>query len=859
MKSIQLIFLLGLSFLVFSCTPKNSREGIDPRAEVKASAVIADSFRAEKAADQVEQSGQDLAVLDQAHLAIAHAALGKEFLLSTNLLSQEPTPAFTSLQSRVVSFILRDGKVYLLDVTGNNRVGVDNIAQNIVIAEFPVLAEFGDFVKIDFNAGMKQIITVTDMYSSDGAGDTTSSVQKVNISYLDEISLKDEAVLIRQVAQLEAQTKDGTSLMPVEVRYQIKPYLPDPQFVPVKSPGFSKVGYFEANPLMLKDGSTRIYAMKWNEKKTIRFAISANTPEKYRALVRDSLLYWNKTLGENKIEVIQLEDKAITAPHFDVNIVQWVDWDEAGYAFADAHVDPRSGEVTSAQIFFPSAFVHSNVPRRIRQMDGSRPAVGLKGFKTARLCARDLVNEINNRDKEVATTPEAMEKATRDYVYEVIAHELGHVLGLRHNFAGNLAANYDFKDRKPLVQSYYQNMKAPEGIVSSSSVMEYSRFEESSWNGDLLQRGQDALSYDRLAIEFLYLYKALPEKRPLFCTDSQISVFADCNMSDAGRSVISSATGMYQFNLDSLAARIINTYTASSKWDGGQDANLIPVNEVQLKASSLAETLGVDLAKFVSLMKEKTRFIAVQSPLVPVLAVDQEAVAQAEKEYLAQEVNRLGGLENLLVALPTDFDARLIAKFNLLIENPAFNSGVKENGDTYSFTAEEKEWMKTQVAKFAPQIKEQLILNEIKALSGENFDFAGTYGQDEVEDKLKWNDSVLTEQLAPILLQRFENYALSSTESKLSVEIPLKEGGTQKVELPVYQYSQKIRLAAADLFANGHEAVEWGFVEKNKIADLVQAELELIGDSDKIDLNGLNKDTLKWYLNNKQLESALPE
>lgn len=534
MKYAQLFLILSLGLLGFSCS-QSGREGIDPRSEVKASAAINDSF-------QVQASGANdstrVSTDDKAHVVIANSALNKEFLLSTNLLSQTPTPMFSTLQSRVVSFIQRDGKVYLLDVSKNNLVGSDNIPQNLLIAEFNILSSTADSVVIDFNEGMKQIFTVGGMFASDDAGNTADyklPLANVKFSYLDEVTLKDEALFIRQVAQLQVTTEKGPEAQPVEVRYQIKPYLPDASFVPVKSPGFNNVGYFEANPLLLPDGSTRLYAMKWNEKKTIQFAISANTPAKYRELVKNSLLYWNFVLGENKIQVTQLEDKNITAPHFDLNIVQWVDWDSAGYAFADAHVDPRSGEVTSAQIFIPSAFVQANVAKRIRLLNGAATTVSLQGFKPARLCARDVLAGVINQD-DAATTPEAMDKAMRDYVYEVIAHEMGHVLGLRHNFAGNLASNYDFKDRKALVQGYYKNMKSPDGILASSSVMEYSRFEESSWNGDQVQREKKVLPYDQMAMEYLYFNKALPlSNRPAFCTDSQIATYVDCNMSDAGR------------------------------------------------------------------------------------------------------------------------------------------------------------------------------------------------------------------------------------------------------------------------------------------------------------------------------------
>lgn len=859
MKLVQIFSVLLVGFLMTACH-SGFRSGIDPRPEVKASASIADSFNV---ADV--KNGQPLNQplnIDQSHVVILKSALNKEFLLSVNMLSQTPTPMFAGLQSRVVSFILRDQKVYLVDVTKNNLVGVGNIPQNLLLAEFPILNQTEQSVTIDFNQGMKQIFTVSELFGSDDPGYAGANYKlptsQIRLSYLDEVKLQENALFIRQVAQVEVtDSNNETTAQPVEVRYQIKPYLPDPSFVPVLSPGFSKVGYFEANPLILNDGSTRLYAMKWNSSQPIRFAISANTPTRYRELVKSSLLYWNKILGENVVQVTQLEDSSITAPNFDLNIIQWADWNAAGYAFADAQVDPRSGQVTSAQIFFPSAFTEANVAKRVRLTQAGRPVFGLKGFTSSRLCERNLFKDLATSES-VSVSPEAQDKAMRDYVYEVIAHEMGHVLGLRHNFAGSLAANYDFKDRKDLIMSYYTHQKAPEGIIASSSVMEYSRFEESAWNGDRFQNGGDALAYDQMAMKYLYFKIELPTaNRPIFCTDSDISVYSDCNMSDAGRSIVSSATGAYQFNLKSLAARLVNLYISKSKLADESGVELIPVSEVDLNAKSIAKTLGNDLAKLMSLMKVGTQLIAVRSPLVPVQTTNQNEVQTLEKTYLQNEVNRLGGLTELLQPLPQSFDTDLIANFSALLEDPLYNSGFLANGQTYSFTDAEKELMKKNVALFATQVKQQFILNEIKALSGESFGFEASYGQSAPEEKQKWVDSALTSELAPLLLDRLNLYAFDKTQNKLSSEITLKDGTTKKIELPVYTQPQNIRLAATTLLSNGHEAVEWGFIENQKSADVIKDELSLLGETDTIDFSKLQTNTLKWILNNKQLESAL--
>jgi Met-zincin len=874
MKLIQIYVLIAISFFV-SCNKlgqsNSARVGIDPAPEYLASSAMSDSFEVAAGAS----STTDLSV-DNTHVIIKKSALNKEFLFSVNMLLQTPTPTFSTLQSRVVSFIFRDQNVYLLDVTGNHNVGENNIPQNLLLAQFKVISENATSITLDFNEGMKSVITAGDMFASDDpqakGSDYELPIAKIVMSFLDEVKMNADALFIRQIAQIEMTSeKNEIKATPLEIRYQIKPYLPDPNFVPVRSPGFDKVGYFEANPLQTKEGTTIHYATKWNDKKPMVFAISENTPEKYRDLIKSAVLYWNKAMGENKISVIQLTDKNVTAPAFNYNILQWAQFDGAGYAFADMHIDPRSGEVTSAQVFFPTAFTEASVPKRLRLLAGKkmharskRMEIGLKGFKSSKICARDVYKDFAEMELS-DITPEAMEKAMRDYVYEVIAHEMGHVIGLRHNFAGNLIANYDAKDRPAMALNYYKNMQAPSApdgskVIASSSVMEYSRFEESSWNGDMLQKpNEKALIYDEMSIRYLYQNVALPESRPLFCTDYHTNVYADCNTSDAGRSVISASTGMYEFNLDTLAARIINIYITKSKLAEEPSVQLVPVSEVDLDAKAFAKNQGIDFAKFISLLKVDTKFIAVRSAFMPVLKQNSEKIEELEKVYLQKEVERLGGLRTLAKAIPLDFDVQLKKRFAELLENPFYNSGTLRDGKKYFFTSEEIQTMKEQVDLAARQIKNEFILNEIKALSGESFDFEESYGQSAPEEKTKWADSKLTEQFADLLLYRFKHYALKRGDQIIETEYLTKEGKRTKVELPTYYFSPDIRAASAKLFSTGGAAIDFAYVEKQAAAEMVTADLALLGDEEKLDKASLNKEVLKWFLFNKQIESTLSE
>src|ERR1035438_9302932 len=85
-------------------------------------------------------------------------------------------------------------------------------------------------------------------------------------------------------------------------------------------------------------------------------------------------------------------------------------------------------------------------------------------------------------------TDEAALRVSQDYVREVVAHEVGHVLGLRHNFAGSLAATLSRKELDDWFKAYVTGkpLDAYTNRLTSSSMMEYTFFKGSVFIGSVM-------------------------------------------------------------------------------------------------------------------------------------------------------------------------------------------------------------------------------------------------------------------------------------------------------------------------------------------------------------------------------------
>jgi hypothetical protein len=239
-----------------------------------------------------------------------------------------------------------------------------------------------------------------------------------------------------------------------------------------------RVGYFTDSYVELGndlEANPRVHVVKrWRlEKKDpaaalsepvrpITFWLDRNIPERYRGAVTAGILEWNKAFEKigfkDAVVARQQPDDAdfdtLDAEHASI---RWFTGADVGFARGPSVSDPRSGEILDADIAMSDVFARGN--RRFITED-----VGFSGFAQrqdlARLWGQDsaeaycsyalesaqemafAMDLLEARGELEPGSPEA-EAFVQSQIKDTIMHEVGHTLGLRHNFRASTVISRD--------------------------------------------------------------------------------------------------------------------------------------------------------------------------------------------------------------------------------------------------------------------------------------------------------------------------------------------------------------------------------------------------------------------------------
>jgi len=320
--------------------------------------------------------------------------------------------------------------------------------------------------------------------------------------------------------------------------------------------GYFNTIYVDYNSLLAEDAYVR-YINRWNLKKTnpdkklsepekpIVYWLDNRIPPEYRDAVREGVLEWNKAFEKigfkDAIVVKQMPDDADWDPEdIRYSTIQWIVEPDAGYAVGPSRINPFTGEIFDADVklcadvirydysnykflVFPS--LDKNIVEKFPFLDKSPNQELFKIFPDQlmgntlngkQIVDYDRLFNFNDKFRNHFTFGYSLlevrnifssEIDLKGFVFEalksLVVHEVGHTLGLRHNFkASAMRTNAEM-----------QNASLTDKDGLTSSVMDYlitNIAGEGEQQGQYFQTSLGA--YDYWVIE--YGYKELNKENP---------------------------------------------------------------------------------------------------------------------------------------------------------------------------------------------------------------------------------------------------------------------------------------------------------------------------------------------------------
>ncbi|MEM6798415.1 MAG: zinc-dependent metalloprotease, partial [Planctomycetota bacterium] len=280
------------------------------------------------------------------------------------------------------------------------------------------------------------------------------------------------------------ETVPDTRGLTVNVHYSIS-RLPKTSYKPRLAD--DRIGYFLSvtKDFSKKEVDDRFvrYINRWNLQKSdpkaetsppkepIVFWLEKTIPYKYRKPIRDGIEEWNKAFEKagfyNAIDVRQQPVDATWEPgDINYNTFRWIT-SGAGFAMGPSRVNPLNGQILDADIIFDSDFLQfwrneyeTFTPEGIASMTGGPLDLASHRAQQQRLgrfsqhadgrCRCNLLHGVGRQlalGAAIAATRKRsdadLDKLVMQALKEVTMHEVGHTLGLRHNFKASTLYSID--------------------------------------------------------------------------------------------------------------------------------------------------------------------------------------------------------------------------------------------------------------------------------------------------------------------------------------------------------------------------------------------------------------------------------
>ncbi|HEX6983429.1 MAG TPA: zinc-dependent metalloprotease [Balneolaceae bacterium] len=252
-------------------------------------------------------------------------------------------------------------------------------------------------------------------------------------------------------------------------------------------------------------------------KEPITYYIGRTVPEEYRAAMMAGVEAWSEAFEaagfKNAVQAKMLPE-GVMAEDIRYATLRWNTSDQAGYgAIGPSVVDPRTGEVLDADILFEASMLLGD-KETFRQVVKPRTAIDeifnvsskelrlmshgaeMKSFYTSINAQFDLAQSLLVARDQIAPGDPVPEEFVNQVLKWVTMHEVGHTLGLRHNFRSSTDT--------PLDKLYSKSWAEKNGVFSSAMEYPTVNINPESKEMDGYYYNPGVGSYDKWAISYGY-------------------------------------------------------------------------------------------------------------------------------------------------------------------------------------------------------------------------------------------------------------------------------------------------------------------------------------------------------------------
>jgi hypothetical protein len=287
------------------------------------------------------------------------------------------------------------------------------------------------------------------------------------------------------------------------------------------SSGFVARFRFLPGDRIFEGGDPVAYAEHYDiaEGGSIDWYVTRNIPDEYLIPVGAAVEGWNRYFDSFQGltqraggKVIRFKGRLPENIHLGdprYNVINWDSRRVAGAAYETQAIDPTTGKQSHSLIYLPAAWLQIGMDywKRGQASDPVQEAKLPRGLRIS--CQRDLTDATALLySGRLEASADAIAVFAQELMKQTLFHEVGHALGLAHNFKGSLSFDRSKSDS-----------------IFSTSIMDYNDFEiERGAFKSVESADGPSLEYDRQTLSALYNNgKDISESDPVLpaCNDAE--------------------------------------------------------------------------------------------------------------------------------------------------------------------------------------------------------------------------------------------------------------------------------------------------------------------------------------------------